>query len=82
MNEEQSIIETEKILKSLGIKKTFEECHDDYFNDRKRMKSYKIIEKFNIDNGIVFCTGNPYHIFNQFYYFNGIKESNLPDQNP
>ena len=52
------------------------QSYDDYVNNKKHLKSYKAIKKFNEDNGAVdmlftMPPANPYYIY--FYYLNDNK---------
>ena len=59
---------TNQKLKELGINKDLDQVYNEYC-DGNKTKSYKIIEKYNFDRGILFGgTANPFHIYNQYFY--------------
>ncbi len=72
-DKQYSINETEKILRTLGIDKSLDKCYGEYCDGKKRLTSYKAIEHFNRDHGVVFSVANPYNIYNQFYYYDGVN---------
>jgi hypothetical protein len=71
-NEEISIRKTEEFFKKNGINKTLEEMYDEYFCN-KSTKEMKWLKQYLKDK---VGSSNPYHIYNQFYYFNGIPPEN------
>ena len=60
-NDKETEIETIKKLKELGITKSVDECYDDYINNRKYLKSYKIIQHY-IRTNLCILEPNPYSI--------------------
>ena len=67
-DKQDAINKTNQKLKELGIDKTLDECYDDYCAGNEGMKSYKIIKKYNEDNGGVIGHANPYNIYNKYLY--------------
>lgn len=64
-NDEECIKKTNQTLKEIGINKTLDELYDEYCDGKINKK----LKKYLLDNGMINC--NPYHIYNQYYYWNG-----------
>ena len=71
-NKELSIQKTEEFFKKNGINKTLDEMYDDYFEEKKT-KEMKWLKNYLKDK-VYGRSPNPYHIYNWFYYYNGIPE--------
>ena len=65
-NEEKCMKKANEIIKSLGIKKNLLQLYDDYVEGKKTNPKLK---KYLDENGMM--NYNPWHIYNQWYYWNG-----------
>jgi hypothetical protein len=70
-NKELSVQKTNEFLKdNLGINKTLDKMYEEYTSNKKT-KDMKILKEYLKDK-LAGHSPNPYHIYNQFYYYNGI----------
>lgn len=72
-NEAKCIELTNKKLKELGINKTLNQMYDKYTSvNNPRCKDFKLLKTYL--NGVGITSLNPYHIYNHYYYFDGLNE--------
>ena len=64
-NDKECIKKTNETLKEIGINKTLDSLYDEYCDGKINQK----LKKYLLDNGMINL--NPYHIYNQYYYWNG-----------
>ena len=43
-NDEETIIKTQEKLVELGIEKSLDQCYEEYVDNKKHLKSYKLIK--------------------------------------
>jgi len=71
-NAELSIQMTNEFLKNtLGINKTLDQMYEEFVHS-KRTKDSKCLRAYLKERNA--WSNNPYHIYNQFYYHNGIPD--------
>ena len=68
-DDELTTIKTREKLVELGIKKSLEKCYDEYCNNKKHLKSYKVIKKYC--NEILHVgSANPYNMGRYYFEMN------------
>ena len=78
-NHQKSMEMTEQKLKDLGITRSFEQLYDEIYcgpESKKRTKDFKILSDYYKSVGLEIqsLNANPYHIYNHYYYYDGINE--------
>ena len=72
--DEKKCIELTNIkLKQLGIKKSLNQLYDKYTSvDNPRCNDFKLLKSYL--NSVGISSLNPYHIYNHYYFFDGLNE--------
>ena len=73
-NDEETIIKTQEKLVELGIEKSLDQCYEEYVDNKKHLKSYKLIKNY-IKKELHSHQANPYCLGR--YYCERVKDATI-----